>query len=176
MSWIWQCCLTFIYWFTLRRITRTSGQMHPCYTSSMNNDWKVHVVSCDMPINTYRRKACISRRNLPLKGFLGMGVRIIYQDRSWDSFSPKMLETMRQIFQMILFGGSSSAYPVCCKLLLLHDINVFLSIKRCMLINIFIFYCVIGFFMGFLWQTSEPGKRTFKYPKDTWMIPWWRQC
>jgi hypothetical protein len=154
MSWIWQCCLPFIYWFTLRRITRTSGQMHPCYTSSINNDWKVHVVSCDMPINTYRRKACISGRNLPLKGFLGMGVRIIYQDRSWDSFSPVMSETMRQIFQMILFGGSSSAYPVCCKLLLLHDINVFFN--KTMYVNKHLHFLLCyrffyGFFMTNLW-------------------------
>jgi hypothetical protein len=35
----------------------------------------------------YRKKLCISRRNLPLKGFLGMGMRIIYYNRFKETFS-----------------------------------------------------------------------------------------
>jgi len=35
----------------------------------------------------YGKKLCISRRNLPLKGFLGMGlVCIIYYDRFKETF------------------------------------------------------------------------------------------
>jgi len=36
---------------------------------------------CNVLISIYPKKPCISCRNLPLKGFSGMGVRIIYYDR-----------------------------------------------------------------------------------------------
>jgi hypothetical protein len=47
----------------------------------------------------YRKKPCISRINLPSKGFYRKEVRIIYYDRFWETFS-KMTDVTVQILQL----------------------------------------------------------------------------
>ena len=67
--------------------------------------------SCNL--SAYRRKPCIGCRNLPLKGFLGMAVQIIYYDRFWVTFS-KICRMWQYRYFRSYWLGSSSAYPTYC--------------------------------------------------------------
>ena len=60
-----------------------SCKWHTLFLLILWNSWNNLLV-----LYAYRKKPCIIRRNLLLKGFSGMQVQIIYHDMSWESFSP----------------------------------------------------------------------------------------
>ena len=53
-------------------------------------------------VTEYCKQLCIILKNLPLKGFSGMWVRIIYYDRFWETSFLKTSDAMSQMFQEIL--------------------------------------------------------------------------
>ena len=81
--------------------TLNKSWFHTIWGSGPNiviDEWKSRYLP---DVNLYHKKPCIIHRNLLLKGFSCMWMRIIYYDRFSEIFF-KMSDVMVQIFQKIL--------------------------------------------------------------------------